>query len=187
MKSITSRLAPLARLIILVDSTKCFALIVIVGRKSANGLPSGTPSASFICCVVFPPNSARSPLLRMRPKLSLSPSFSKMSCDSSFSLVVSFLRALIRSPSARRCSISSACLVRTAKYVCANAISSWEYIYPQDDHPGQNTTTLVFRSKTRVDCFGVRRWGSRTCQDADSSLRGWDFRRPNDQGYTWTG
>ena len=49
-----------------------FAVMVTVGRKSANGLALGTPSLPFMTWVLCPPNNAESPLLRMRanPRLS---------------------------------------------------------------------------------------------------------------------
>src|SRR5690606_17195528 len=53
---------------LVISLAKSLALMVIVGRKSASGRFSGTFKRSFISAVVFPPNSARSPLLRIRPK-----------------------------------------------------------------------------------------------------------------------
>ena len=60
---------------------KSFALIVRVGRKSANGRFAGTCKIRFISLVVLPPNNAWSPFERIIAKLLLSTPLSKIIPD----------------------------------------------------------------------------------------------------------
>ena len=50
-----------------ISVAKSFALIVMVGKKSASGLTFGTPNFYFIFVVLYPPNNALSPLLLILP------------------------------------------------------------------------------------------------------------------------
>ncbi len=125
---ISCSVAKSSRLILkfVISLAKSLALIVIMGKKSAKALFSGIFSLRFMSFVFIPPNKAVSPLLRMRPKLFWSPTLSKIIPDNSFSEAVSRFLASSLSTSAMRFSISSCFLVCTAKYVCANAISSFD-------------------------------------------------------------
>ena len=92
---------------LVISVANCFAVIVIVGRKSAKGLFSGMPNFFFILLVVNPPNNAQSPLLRMFAKPLLSTPLSYMFLESSVSVAANFSRACNRSLRRIRSSRSS--------------------------------------------------------------------------------
>ena len=76
---------------IVISAAKSLAFKMMVGAKSAKGRLSGTFHCAFMACVDCP-NRAWSPLLRMRAKSWFPPVCSKITRESSFSVVVSFLR-----------------------------------------------------------------------------------------------
>jgi len=101
---------------LVISAAKSLALMLMVGRKSAKGREAGTPILRFIT-LVLRRKRAWSPLERMTAKLlSLTPR-SYNTPDSFFSVSCNLARAFTRSTSNKRCSMSSARRVCTAKYV----------------------------------------------------------------------
>lgn len=99
---------------LVISAAKSFALMLIVGRKSANGRFSGIPMRLFSMDVLSR-NKAWSPLERITAKLlSLMPRSYRMP-DSLRSVSCNLVRASTRSTSNIRFSTSSALRVCTAK------------------------------------------------------------------------
>ena len=101
-------------LTLVISAAKSFALMLIVGRKSAKGRVCGIPRRCFII-LVLRRNSAWSPFERITAKVwSFIPRSYRMP-ESLRSVSCSLARAFTRSTSSNRCSMSSARRVCTAK------------------------------------------------------------------------